>query len=176
MPLSQEIWCDKLTEEVKCMIPQMLKLRWLAVAFAVWGHCCAWVPAHAAPQRWRERTASALDRPATPAAPLRYPPISLAVVFSSAVGLPAERWGRRTCGKSEGVEKGEGELKTPEGDEVGWRPCQRLCLRACTASHVSTQGMHVREHGLPCVLVSDWCLAQVVLRSEGKLHTHCSRL
>ena len=27
--------------------------------------------------------------------------------------------------------------------------------------------MHVREHGLPCVLVSDWCLAQVVLRSEG---------
>ena len=31
--------------------------------------------------------------------------------------------------------------------------------------------MHVREHGLPCVLVSDWCLAQVVLRSEGKLHT-----
>ena len=109
MPLSQEIWCDKLTEEVKCMIPQMLKLRWLAVAFAVWGHCCAWVPAHAAPQRWRERTASALDRPATPAAPLRYPPISLAVVFSSAVGLPAERWGRRTCGKSEGVEKGEGD-------------------------------------------------------------------
>ena len=125
MPLSQEIWCDKLTEEVKCMIPQMLKLRWLAVAFAVWGHCCAWVPAHAAPQRWRERTASALDRPATPAAPLRYPPISLAVVFSSAVGLPAERWGRRTCGKSEGVEKGEGELKTPEGDEVGWRPFVR---------------------------------------------------
>jgi hypothetical protein len=145
VPLSQEIWCDKLTEEVKCMIPQMLKLRWLAVAFAVWGHCCAWVPAHAAPQRWRERTASALDRPATPAAPLRYPPISLAVVFSSAVGLPAERWGRRTCGKSEGVEKGEGELKTPEGDEVGWRPFVRgfvceLAQQAMSAHKACTSG------------------------------------
>jgi hypothetical protein len=96
-------------------------------------------------QRQRERTASALDRPATPAAPLRYPPISLAVVFSSAVGLPAERWGRRTCGKSEGVEKGEGELKTPEGDEVGWRPFVRgfvceLAQQAMSAHKACTSG------------------------------------